>query len=366
MNTENHKEGAISFDDIALDFSFDLPEEGKKEDVILESTELSFDEPEKNEEEEEVKKEVDEKPIEKVSKANAFFDITKKLIDSGKWADALIEDKDGNEIKLSEYTDLTEDEYINLLEQQQESEKEELKNKYLPTDDADETRKKIASIVLKGGDLKEIFQNPDAMIKPFSEDLGWDLDNEQHQASIVYQHFLSQGMTEKQAKSLVEAAREELNLDTQAQQIVDFHQKNYDAKLVKIEQDLIAEKEAEKERAKVYKNDLAKIYKEQKLPDTLTKKLVDLATKENEQGELLIDELYNKIMQDPKEAQEVILFLGDRDKYLQSRMLETKRSTQVDTFKKWSLLPKDKAKKPLTEENVNEDFAFDLPDNLKM
>jgi hypothetical protein len=369
MNTENQtpKEGAISFEDIAGDFTFDLPTEEVKEEKV-ETTELTFEneegvKPTETEEEvEDTPKEEDKpKAKEKAPSENPFFQITKKLIESGKWGDAVIEDEEGNEVKLSEYTNLTEEEYINLIEKQQELEKEELKEKYLSTEGADETKKKIASIILNGGDLKELFESPEAMVKPFSEELGWDLDNEQHQASIVYQHFLSQGMTEKQAKSLVKAAQEELNLDTQAQQIVDFHQKNYDAKLQKIEQDLIAEKEAEKERVKSYKSDLAKIYKEQKLPDTLTKRLVDLATKENEEGELLIDELYNKVMQDPKEAQEVILFLADREKYLQSKMLETKRTTQVDTFKKISLLPKDKAKKATSEEPTAEEFTFELP-----
>jgi len=102
-------------------------------------------------------------------------------------------------------------------------------------------------------------------------------------------------------------------------------------------------------------------YKEQKLPEPLTKRLVDLATKENTAGELLIDELYNKVMQDPKEAQEIILFLADKEAYLKSKMFETKNKANVDTFRTISLIPRDKAKKVPQEEETAGDFTFEIP-----
>ena len=49
-------------------------------------------------------------------------------------------------------------------------------------------------------------------------------------------------------------------------------------------------------------------------------------------------------MQDPKEAKEVILFLADREAYLKTKMLETKKEVELTTFKKFNLI-KDKTKK---------------------
>ena len=105
---------------------------------------------------------------------------------------------------------------------------------------------------------------------------------------------------------------------------------------------------------------LSKEYKEQKLPETLSKRLIDLATKENSDGELLIDEMYNKVMQDPKEAKEVILFLADREAYLKTKMLETKKEVELTTFKKFNLI-KDKAKKAPQEEKTETEFTFEIP-----
>ena len=100
--------------------------------------------------------------------------------------------------------------------------------------------------------------------------------------------------------------------------------------------------------------------KEQKLPETLSKRLIDLATKENSEGELLIDEMYNKVMQDPKEAKEVILFLADREAYLKTKMLETKKEVELTTFKKFNLI-KDKVKKAPQEEKTETEFTFEIP-----
>lgn len=369
MTTENQdfKEGAINFSDIASDFVFDIPAEEAEQEVEV-ATELDFTPPATEEQNEEaIPSTTTETKKEEVVEINTeleetpFYKLTKKLIDSGKWSDANIEDEEGNSVKLSEYKNLTEDDYIELAEKQKTFELEELESKYIKAEGVDEDKKRIANIVLNGGDLKEIFQSPQAMTKPFSEELGWDLDNEEHQASIVYQHFLSQGMTEKQATSLVKAAQEEVNLDAQAKQIVDFHQKNYAEKLKTIESDLLAEKEAEKERVKGYRTELSKLYKQQDLPEPLTKRLVDLATKENTTGELLIDELYNKVMQDPKEAQEVILFLADKEAYLKSKMFETKKKANVETFRTISLIPRDKTKKAPQEEESTGDLIFEVP-----
>ena len=363
MSVNQKKEGAVSFEDIIQDFTFEVP--GVQEEETIETTELDFSEQEKEVEQKEVveekKPEVQEQlKVEEQPEESTFFKLTKKLIDSGKWSDAEIEDEEGNTIKLSEYKNLSEDEYFELLEQQKEAEKEEITSKYLKADDADEDKKRIASIVLNGGDLKEIFQSPEQLIKPFDESLGWDLDNEEHQYAIVYQEYLAKGFSKERAKLNADADLKELTLDIKATEIVKYRQKDYSDKLQKIETDLVAEREAERERLKTYKTQLSKEYKEQKLPETLSKRLIDLATKENSEGELLIDEMYNKVMQDPKEAKEVILFLADREAYLKTKMLETKKEVELTTFKKFNLI-KDKAKKAPQEEKTETEFTFEIP-----
>ena len=365
MSVNQKKEGAVSFEDIIQDFTFEVP--GVQEEETIETTELDFSEQEEEKEVEQKEVVEEKKPevqeqlkVEEQPEESTFFKLTKKLIDSGKWSDAEIEDEEGNTVKLSEYKNLSEDEYFELLEQQKEAEKEEITSKYLKADDADEDKKRIANIVLNGGDLKEIFQSPEQLIKPFDESLGWDLDNEEHQYSIVYQQYLAQGLSKERAKLNADADLKELTLDTKAAEIVQYHQKAYSEKLQKIETDLVAEREAERERLKTYKTQLSKEYKEQKLPETLSKRLIDLATKENSDGELLIDEMYNKVMQDPKEAKEVILFLADREAYLKTKMLETKKEVELTTFKKFNLI-KDKAKKAPQEEKTETEFTFEIP-----
>ena len=126
MSVNQKKEGAVSFEDIIQDFTFEVP--GVQEEETIETTELDFSEQEKEVEQKEVveekKPEVQEQlKVEEQPEESAFFKLTKKLIDSGKWSDAEIEDEEGNTIKLSEYKNLSEEEYFELLEQQKEAER---------------------------------------------------------------------------------------------------------------------------------------------------------------------------------------------------------------------------------------------------
>ena len=160
MSVNQKKEGAVSFEDIIQDFTFEVP--GQEVEDPIKTTELDFSaqEEEKEVEQKEVveekKPEVQEQlKVEEQPEESTFFKLTKKLIDSGKWSDAEIEDEEGNTIKLSEYKNLSEDEYFELLEQQKEAEKEEITSKYLKADDADEDKKRIANIAVGGRSGRE-------------------------------------------------------------------------------------------------------------------------------------------------------------------------------------------------------------------
>jgi hypothetical protein len=68
-------------------------------------------------------------------------------------------------------------------------------------------------------------------------------------------------------------------------------------------------------------------------------------------------------MEDPKQANEIIFFLIDKERYLQEKMKETKKQTQVQNMRVISRIPKSVDKKQTTEENeeTKKGFTFDLP-----
>jgi len=360
---------ALSFDDLQKGFSFSPPDETTPEtpELTFEPLDLSGE----KKDEEIVDPPAEEKPEEKdpefkplnleTPKDNFYTNLLKKKLEKGLWEDVIIKEGE-TETKLSEIEDLTEEEYLKLEEDQLAIKNEDIKEKYISIDGIAEEKKLILEIVKNGGNLAELFQNEQQLEKPFDESKGWDLENEKHQESIAYQHYLSQGNTPNRAKLLVEEDKKEFVLDSVAKQIVDFHQKAYSDNLNEINKKLIEDKAAEKENLKVYRSELTKKYKEDKVPEHDIKKLVDAATKEDQNGEFAVDTIYETKMKDPIEASELIFFLTNKEQYLQQKMLETKVKTNLSTMRTINRAPKDAAQKVAPKEEKQESgFRFNIP-----
>jgi hypothetical protein len=359
MSVENQPiSEETSFEELQKEFSFDLPPTVETPIAPTDLPEISFDI--------DIKEEVEEKKVEeqkpKVEVSTEYSKIVKKFLDNGDWDDAVIKTDDG-EVKISELENISEEEFYNLIADQKAIKEDDVKEKYLPVDGLAEDRKLIIDIVAKGGDLKEIFQSPEQMQKPYDENLGWDLDNEQHQFKIVEDYYIATGIEAKRAKQLAQADMNDMELDIKAKHIVEGYQQAYSNNLKQIAKNLDDDNKAEQERVKAYRSDLIKSYKEQNIPESLSKKLVDVATKENQDGVLAIDGIYEKLMEDPKEAKEIIFFLMERDRYLQEKMKETKVQTQMQNMRVINRIPKSSDKKNNTEDNTETKtgFTFELP-----
>lgn len=357
MSIENQE---ISFAELEKQFSFDLPPSLETPPNPPELPTINLDLVEDKKEEEVIVKNSPKK--EEVIISSEYSKIVKKFLDNGEWDDAVIKTDDG-EVKISELENITEEEFYNLISDQKAIKDEEVKEKYLPVEGLTEDKRLIINIIAKGGDLKDYFQSPEQMQKPYDENIGWDLDNEQHQFKIVEDYYIATGIEPKRARQLAQADMTDMELDAKAKQIVDGYQTAYSNNLKQVAKALDEDKKAEQERLKIYRSDLLKAYKEQNVPDALTKKLVDSATRENQDGTFGVDGVYEKLMEDPKEAKEIIFFLMDREKYLQEKTKETKIQTQLQGMRVINRIPKTTEKKNTTEENVETKtgFTFDLP-----
>jgi len=351
------QEGATTIEALA-EFNFDLPTE--QQEVTQEVPDLDLTPPA-----EEVIT-TDPPVIAEVpkfdTKPNQYATLAKRLIERGDWEDAEVEDSEGNVVKLSELTDLDEDYYLSILESQKTKQQEEIKEKFVSVEGLDENQKKLINIIKEKGDLRQIFQTPDLVKRPFEEADGWDIDDESHQSTIVFRQYLANGNDEDQAKLLVEKDKKDSVLDEKAKRIVDFHQSNYDKTVAEAEKAVQAERIKEQEDIKKYRSELSKLYKEQGIQDVTAKKLIDLATKENKEGMMEVDRLYNEVMEDPKRAQELIYFLADKENYLKLKAVDSKRKDNIETFKTISFIPKNKDKKTVAPlEDTTSTFSFDLP-----
>lgn len=290
------------------------------------------------------------KPAGEVS--TSYLGISKKLLSTGKWHDALIE-IDGKEVKLSEIDNLDEETFLQIDEAQRTMTQEDIEANYISVKDIDEDKKKLINIITNGGDLKKIFQSEERLKRPFE---GVDLTKESNQMGLVYNQYIKQGLDPGEAKRLTEDAQKNLTLDSKVEQIVKAYNDHYDKTLAEVEKQTIAAKQAEEAAIKDYRKNLSTLYKEEKLPDNIAKRLIDAATKKDETGNLAIDSMYEKLMQDPKEAKELIFFMLEREKYLQAKGANIKTGVQMDMIRTVKIL-RDTGAKSTTKQDTPEEVV---------
>lgn len=346
MKTNQNQE-ELSFEQLMEFNNFSLEDNGKKEEEIETDITLSNEDDDddlkevvlnpNDDLEKDKKKDEPKEPETKITldnSDNTYLDIVKERLDSGEWDDLVIEDEDGNEVKLSDLKDIDKDTFKALEKEIKTQKDTEFKEKYVSVDGLDEVKKRLINIV-KEGDLelaKALFQNPAALQEPFQ---GYDNDNDDHNEDVLewyYQKGL--GHSAKEAAALVKASKEDLTLDVKAQKIVDYQRNQFYTNLKNREEQIIAEKAKEQETVKEYRKNLASELKQEGLSENLTRKFVDVATKTDKTGNYEIDTIYDEWMSDPKKAKELIYFMLDKENYLKKVTATVKKDVQLDNLKR--------------------------------
>ena len=369
MNQENQNQ-EFSFESIASEFSMEAPgapmqeftldtteETPTEEEFTLDTTTPEGANPE---EKEGVLELQTEKKEESTLQSFNYDNAVKNLLSSGAWEDVMIETEEGVEVKLSELKDIPEEEFLKLVEDQKAIKEEDVKEKYLTVDGLSEDKKRIIDILAKGGDLKEIFKTPQALVKPYTEESGWDLDNEEHQKQIAHNKYRRLGHSDDKARALVAIDMKNLELDSVAREEVKLFHEDYDSRLKQISEDLEKEKIEKVQKLKNYKGDLTKEYKTDGIPDATIKKLIDVATKENQEGVLLVDELYEKMIEDPKQAKELLFFMVDKEKYLAEKTKKEVEKVQIQNMRTIRRIPKEVGRSNSKEDAPKDKDAFEF------
>lgn len=346
MKTNQNQE-ELSFEQLMEFNNFSLEDDGKKQEIETDITLSNEDDDndkskdgEPNPDDDLDKNKKKDEPNEPETKItldnsdNTYLEIVKEKLDSGEWDDLVIEDEDGNEVKLSELRDIDKDTFKALEKEIKTQKDTEFKEKYVSVDGLDEVKKRLINIV-KEGDLelaKALFQNPAALQEPFQ---GYDNDNDDHNEDVLdwyYQKAL--GHSPKEAAALVKAAKEDLTLDIKAQKIVEYQRNQFYTNLKNREEKILADKAKEQETIKEYRKNLSAELKQEGLSENLTRKFVDVATKTDSTGNYEIDTIYDEWMSDPKKAKELIYFMLDKENYLKKVTAAVKKDVHLDNLKR--------------------------------
>lgn len=188
--------------------------------------------------------------------------------------------------------------------------------------------KDLLEIAKNGGNIQELIR-----IKVEIEDQvnSLDLDNKADQQSVIVLAKSMEGFSDKdiaryikglEGEDIYEVARES---KSRILTVVKNHRENEKRR---------AQEEVDRkvEISKNFKKELSKNISERlDVSDSYKRKLVDIATKADENGSVEIDELYKAAKHDPTQAPELILFLTDREEFnkqvSRSEVIEAKKSS---------------------------------------
>lgn len=347
--------------DVADDNQEDILEQlskPKEEEEVEKTIEEETPKPKEKEEPAAEEDDEEEEEIVKDKKPSTFLSVAKLYLDKGKWQDVLIEEN-GKEVKLSEMENLDEETFLLIQEDQEKASKEDIEKNYLSIKDVDDRKKTLTEIILKGGDLKTIFkseENLNQYLNPFD---GQDLNDERVQETVYRNYLKKKNIDPEVIEMTLEKIKKDLTLDSKVNDIVTNYNKAFDEYVKKQKSVLEESEKEEKQKETEYRKNLQKVLKERELKDNDIKKYVDLATKRTSEGDFVVDTLYDKAMQDPNEAVDLIAFLENKEKFLEQYTAKAKTQVNKDIRKIIKQIP-DKAQRKSTTIEKEEENILDI------
>lgn len=279
-------------------------------------------------------------PKEDNIKGNSDYkSITKALMDSGIWESADTFETPDGEVSFDEL-DIDRDTFLQLLKYNQNKAVSDVANNSVSVDGMSEFTKSLINIEKNGGNITQALQAYQSIKEPLNS---IDIESQQGQIDVVMLRLQQNGIVGEDAKDLIESYINKGVLESKAYEFKKQLDDAFDNYIKQQEQKAIDEEKAYRESLKNYKINLKsslKTFKEFNLSDNHIKKLVDVATTELPNGKFEFDTMLDVMRSNPEDAAELLLFVSDKEAYLQAKTKELLNKQNVDTLKKISLIPK--------------------------
>ena len=279
-------------------------------------------------------------PKEDNIKGNSDYkSIAKALMDSGVWESADTFETPDGEVSFEDLN-IDRDTFLQLLKYNQNKAVSDVANNSVSVEGMSEFTKSLINIEKNGGNVAQALQAYQSIKEPLNS---IDIESQQGQIDVVMLRLQQNGIVGEDAKDLIESYINKGVLESKAYEFKKQLDDAFDNYIKQQEQKAIDEEKAYRESLKNYKINLKsslKTFKEFNLSDSYIKKLVDVATTELADGKFEFDTMLDVMRSNPEDAAELLLFVSDKEAYLQAKTKELLNKQNVDTLKKISLIPK--------------------------
>jgi len=267
-----------------------------------------------------------------------YKSILKDLMTQGILPEIGAFDTPDGEVSFDEMT-IDKESLLSIIKQNQEDIKEELKNSSIDVNGVSEFTKKLINIEKHGGNVQQALETYQQVKHPIET---LDLNDVTGQKAMCYLRFKAQGIEDTMAKELISAYEIKGILEEKAMESKEQLDEAF-VKSIEQQEALAVEQEKQfKEAIKKYRTTLDSVFKEQQISDTHRRKLLDIATKQNDQGDFELDVYIENFRKNPIDAADLIMFVTNKNEFIKKKADELLKEERKSTLKKIALIPKGK------------------------
>jgi len=251
--------------------------------------------------------------------------------------DTLIqEDEEGNEVEVSlNELEIDEDTFREIVKSKMEEIKEEASKDKISVKGISDFTRDLIDIDRNGGDINELMKVKESFSDPLDE---LDLTTEEGQIRAIYLRMVAGGQDEDTIHRLIRSYKADGELEDIALKAEQELRAAMQQQVDRAKQMAIENAEKRKALLKNYKKEIKDNLSDFELNEVVKNKIVQLATKEDENGRFEIDRIYYSLREDPKKAARLALFLLDEQEYINQVTNEAVKTTKLNTAKKLKIV----------------------------
>lgn len=262
-----------------------------------------------------------------------------KLIENKVIDDIDVFEVEGKEITFEDM-EIDSDTLMEIFQSSIDEAKEKAKEGRVSTDGVSEFTQKLIEIEKNGGSVKQAIEAYQTYKHPLE---GLDMTNESDRQTALVLKYRAKGLEDTEIVSIVQKFEAEGVSEEKAIEAKEELDSAYEKQMTANNEQGIKNVAARKEAIKDYKSKITDSLKGFSLSDSYRKKLVDVATKENKEGQFQLDNMYNEQRKDPNQAADLLLFLSDKEEYVKQVTEKIKREGNLGVMKKIKRIKKGKS-----------------------
>lgn len=271
--------------------------------------------------------------------------VIQRLIDEKVWDGIDAFETEEGEVSFEDM-EIDEETFFAIYSQKNKETQEKLLEDKVSISKTSEFTKKLIEIEANGGDVQQALQSYNQYKSPLE---GLDLTKESDQQAALYLKYQAKGLEDGDILQLISTYKSNGDLETKANEAKVDLETAFNRQMEALNEEAIVKKQRRKEELKNYRNALGDNLKTFELSDSYRKKLLEIASKEDDKGQFQLDTLYYNLRQDPKKAAELVLFLSNKEEYIKQVTSAQVRENKLDTMRRIKLVPKGKSSLKIKE-----------------